>query len=270
MIEGRSTVSGFLLVLLFVAVAGCAVQRGTVHEVKRGQTLWTIARTYDVDLDALIRVNDIREVRRVRPGTRLVIPGARRPREVPRLRPKTGGSGSEAGSSSAGASRSSSGGSGGGEDPPGSGRASDSAGNADPESPDASEGELAFNPRWPCRGSVISGFKKNGGPAHRGVLIGVEKGEEVLAAEEGNVKLAGEWDRLPQLGKIVIIFHTDDLTTVYAHLKSIRVSEGDRVQQGDPIGIAGTSGEVSRPVCYFETRYRLEPRDPLIFLEEPT
>lgn len=255
-----------LVAAVGIGVTACAVGRGTTHEVKRGQTLWQIARTYEVDLDALIRVNDIHDVRRVRPGTRLVIPGVRRQRDVPRHRRAAAGESSSSVTTNASSPGSSSG------DGSASGSPAESASGAEttPGSSGSSDREPTFTPRWPCRGTVISGFQKNGGPAHRGVLIRAERDEDVVAAEEGNVKLAGEWDRLPELGKIVIIFHTDDLTTVYAHLGSIRVSEGERVERGEPLGTVGASGRVDRPVCYFETRYKLEPRDPLIFLEEPS
>lgn len=262
--------SGRLLLAAVVGIglAACAVGRGTTHEVKPGQTLWQIARTYDVELDALIRVNDIRDVRRVRPGTRLVVPGVQRQREVPRLRRDDSGGGSNRSTTTPSPPGNSSGGTG----TSGSSAEAGSTGGTDPDpgSTGSSERSPAFNPRWPCQGKVISGFKKEGGPAHRGVLIRPETDEDIVAAERGNVKLAGEWDRLPELGKIVIIFHTDDLTTVYAHLGSIRVSEGDRVERGEPLGSVGTTGRVDRRACYFEIRYKLEPRDPLIFLEEPS
>lgn len=286
----RECVRYGLLFILVLGLGACAVRRGTVHEVKKGQTVWTIARVYGVDAEDVLRVNDIRDPRAVRPGTRLVIPGASHPREVPRLYETGGASEGSSDTTNDGArrvSRSSAdvgrrGSSPGSNAPVRSGKTRvDTSPSGDParspKSPASSGTEArtppvklsSFQPRWPCKGSVVSRFKPEGPQTRHGILIEAREGDLVRAAETGNVKLAGEWDQLPELGKIVIMFHTNNVTTVYAHLKSIRVTEGDRVQQGEPLGEAGQTGEVRRPACYFEIRHRLKPRDPLLFLAEP-
>lgn len=289
----RGFVGFSLLVVLVLGLSACAVRRGTVHEVKEGQTVSTIARVYGVDVDDVLRVNDIRDPKAIRPGTQLVIPGASRTREVPRLYEAEAREGSSNDTSGTAqdpvrrVSRSSPNTDRGANPSPGSNTASRSGTTTDAdrsrESTRSRDGSVAsgtesrslpvesssFQPRWPCTGTVISRFEPDGPRAQHGILVEARQGDLVRAAETGNVKLAGEWDQLPELGKIVIMFHTNHLTTVYAHLKSIRVSEGDRVKQGEPLGEAGQTGEVRRPACYFEIRYRLEPRDPMLFLEEP-
>lgn len=288
---------GVVLILLLTGIlAGCAIRRGVVHEVEQGQTLWRIAQVYDVRLDTLMQVNDITNARRVEAGTRIVIPGAATPRDVPSSpQRRVARSTSSPVASDAGNT--------GTYDPPDStARTSSSTastapsstesttdssaaglnetatgGSAEEKTRDSSQSEGAssgdqvyFDPVWPCRGRLASRYDKNGGPTKRGIRIHTSTGSTVRAADAGNIKLAGEWEKMPDLGKIVIIFHSNNFTTVYAHLKSVKVSEGSKVKRGQPIGTVGRSGDVSQPMCYFEVRYKLEPRDPLIFLGEPS
>ncbi len=60
-----------------------------VHEVKRGENLYRIARHYGVPVERVVRANRIRDVRRVMPGMRLRIPGAKRGVAQTALRPPT-------------------------------------------------------------------------------------------------------------------------------------------------------------------------------------
>jgi murein DD-endopeptidase MepM/ murein hydrolase activator NlpD len=125
-----------------------------------------------------------------------------------------------------------------------------------------------FDPVWPCEGRLASRFNRDKFPTHRGIRIHTSEESLVRAAEKGNIQLAGTFEGMPGLGKIVIIFHSHDFQTVYAHLKELKVSEGEAVDRDQPIGVAGSTGDVNRPMCYFEIRYKVEPRDPLIFLGE--
>ncbi len=77
-----------LILLLAVAVSGCATivhtptmsvpsrRDGVYHEVVMGQTLWRISKLYEVNLEELARVNRLEDVRRLRTGQVLFIPGA--------------------------------------------------------------------------------------------------------------------------------------------------------------------------------------------------
>lgn len=51
-----------------------SASQGTIHRVVRGETLWSISRHYGVDLDALVRANQISDVSKVEIGRKLVIP----------------------------------------------------------------------------------------------------------------------------------------------------------------------------------------------------
>jgi len=62
------------LVLLF---PGCASATGVFHTVGNGETLWRICHTYEVPMDEVVRVNDIKDPTSIKTGSRLFIPGAK-------------------------------------------------------------------------------------------------------------------------------------------------------------------------------------------------
>jgi lipoprotein NlpD len=62
---------------------------GVHHLLKRGQTLYTVARAYGISLESLVEVNRISDPSRVQAGLVLFIPGAAAPIEVPPSMPVT-------------------------------------------------------------------------------------------------------------------------------------------------------------------------------------
>ena len=73
----------FLLILLLAVSFGCRHsrgvgrgQRGVYHTVKRHQTLWRICKTYNVNMDAVARINGIKDKSKIAVGQRIFIPGA--------------------------------------------------------------------------------------------------------------------------------------------------------------------------------------------------
>ncbi len=59
----------------------------------------------------------------------------------------------------------------------------------------------------------------------------------------------------------------DDVTTVYAHCKTIYVQEGDKVVQGQEIGEVGSTGNVTGPHLHFEIKKEDRYVDPDLILE---
>ena len=68
-------------------------------------------------------------------------------------------------------------------------------------------------------------------------------------------------DQVPGFGNLVLIKHADGWVTAYAHLSRIEVKMQDKISQGQQIGQAGSSGEVSEPQLHFEIRYAPTPQD---------
>ena len=121
---------------------------------------------------------------------------------------------------------------------------------------------------WPVSGTVTSGFGKrniSGGTSnHRGLDIAAPAGTEIHAADGGVVMTSGKHD---SYGNFVQIKHDNGDITLYAHMKKRLVSVGDRVAQGDVIGLVGSTGQSTGNHCHFEVRPGGgSPVDPLKYL----
>ena len=77
---------------------------------------------------------------------------------------------------------------------------------------------------------------------HSGIDYDCPENTEILASAAGIVRFAG-WDTTGY-GNCVIIQHTKDRSTLYAHLSKIRIRLLQEVDQGQLIGLSGWSGNV--------------------------
>lgn len=112
---------------------------------------------------------------------------------------------------------------------------------------------------WPlpyknCYISAYYGQYPSGGE-HHGVDIcvrGGTEGKNVVAAADGTVIQYGfnHWS----MGNYVIIDHGYGLFTAYYHMQKLFVEKGDRVKQGQVIGLAGHTGNTTGPHLHFEVR----------------
>ncbi|MEE9164735.1 MAG: peptidoglycan DD-metalloendopeptidase family protein [Nitrospinota bacterium] len=59
--------------------------KGVYHKVKKGETLWRIAKTYNINHKKLKRVNHINDASKVKAGTKLFIPGAKKVLKVKKV-----------------------------------------------------------------------------------------------------------------------------------------------------------------------------------------
>lgn len=115
--------------------------------------------------------------------------------------------------------------------------------------------------RWPISGKVITDFIASKGT---GINIEAPEGAAVRAAENGQVIYVGSG--VEGYGNLILIRHANGYVSAYAHLKSVGVSKGDNVTRGDSIGQAGMTGSVSRPQLHFELRKGATPVDPVPLL----
>ncbi len=110
-------------------------------------------------------------------------------------------------------------------------------------------------------GSTINGKRD----PHHGVEFVNEIGTPILAVADGRVIHAAEdrpaiyapWERY--YGNLIVVEHDlpeldQPLYTLYAHLTSFAVEEGDVVEAGQPIGNVGMSGKAIGPHLHFEVR----------------
>jgi len=125
----------------------------------------------------------------------------------------------------------------------------------------------------PLSGDVTSPYGQrryyNGRPGtrHGGVDFRAARGTAVKAAAEGVVVLAGDHYFA---GKSVYIDHGNRVISMYFHLSSITVEQGERVACGDVLGLSGMSGRVTGPHLHFGVCVCGEMVDPLELLSCPT
>jgi murein DD-endopeptidase MepM/ murein hydrolase activator NlpD len=113
---------------------------------------------------------------------------------------------------------------------------------------------------------VTSGFAMRFHPIHQtfrrhlGVDYAAPTGTPVRTVGDGVVDFAG-WQN--GYGNVVQIRHTNDRSTLYAHLSRIDVKKGARIEQGQRIGAVGSTGWSTGPHLHFEFRVNGEHQDPL-------
>lgn len=118
---------------------------------------------------------------------------------------------------------------------------------------------------WPVAGGeILSGFGRRGSDTHRGLDIRAHAGQQVVAAWPGVVVYAGS--NMGGYGNAVILDHGGGLTSLYGHNSELLVSMGDEVGRGQPIALAGESGNATGVHCHFEVRKNAVALDPLEFL----
>jgi len=270
--------------------------RAGVHKVRSGDTLYSIARTYDVPRSEIIRANGIDNANKIRIGMSLKIPGKTtivasasdetsskpraairkpkidKPRRVVRKRKKTtevaslGDGGTSAGiretekkaDTTATASTKKA--------------ATETAKEKAPETTasiaplgDASSASTRTLFRWPVRGRIISRFGRLPNGQHNdGINLAVPVGTSVKAADNGTVIYAG--NELKGYGNLLLISHSDGWVSAYAHNSELMVSRGDVVRRGQIIARAGSTGNVDRPQLHFELRRHSKPVNPTPFM----
>jgi murein DD-endopeptidase MepM/ murein hydrolase activator NlpD len=198
--------------------------------VREGDNLWQISQQTGVGVETIRRANRVDDVRALRVGQRLWIPGgtAEAPPPVAAAAvapPATLESRSDADC----------------------GAAARGAG-------------LAFE--WPVLGRLSSAFGvERGRRRHDGVDLLADRGTPVYAAEAGEVAYSGSG--LGAYGRVVVVEHAGDWATVYAHNDRNLVAKGDFVERGDPIARVGRTGNATAPHLHFEIRRDNRPRDPL-------
>jgi len=99
--------------------------------------------------------------------------------------------------------------------------------------------------------AFIGGY---GGKGHNGIDFRASLGTPVFSAEDGTVEGVGDTDigcQGASYGKWILIRHNNNLSTLYAHLASIEVSPGQKVERGERIGLSGRSGYATGPHLHF-------------------
>lgn len=116
--------------------------------------------------------------------------------------------------------------------------------------------------KWPTEGRVIRGFVA-GDPARNGLDIAGKEGQPVTASAAGQVVYSG--NGLIGYGELIIVKHSENMLSAYAHNRVRLVKEGDQVWAGQKIAEMGKNSS-DEQLLHFEIRQLGKPVNPLNFL----
>lgn len=236
------------------------------HEVRPGESIWRLAKKYNVSVTTIVNANKIKEKTVIQPGDSLRIPDrtgvfhktvkkeslaelARRYKISPEAVKRANGI----------------------------------AGNLLPP------GKEVFLPgakplpeihyvkqkvfAWPIRAKnrLTSGFGWRVHPIsgsrafHTGIDIGAARGTPILAAADGVVVFSGDGG---SYGNMVILRHKNGLYTVYGHASKLIAKKGKYVKRGQKIALVGSTGASTGPHLHFEVKSTERHVNPVIALKK--
>lgn len=221
------------------------------HQVRRGETAFSIARTYNISAKALGEWNGLGPDLTVREGQFLIIPTVAQAATIPTEVITKPGDGTPT------------------PTPPSAAKPLPAEKTAPaaakpketPASPDlAKDRTVASSSKMtmPVAGSIIRPYSKG---KNEGIDISAAAGTTVKAADAGTVAaITKNTEQTP----IIVIRHAGNLLTVYAGVDAITVKKGDKVTRGQSIAKLKAS---SSPFLHFEVRKGVESTDPAPFLQ---
>lgn len=137
-------------------------------------------------------------------------------------------------------------------------------------------GEVCLD--WPLANHILTqGWFYNDGSTHQAIDMRALVGTPVMAAEDGTVEIVYHWNGkrtqgdTNSYGNMVKIRHANwnggTVHTLYAHLNSITVKQGQVVKTGEVIGYSGNTGNSFGAHLHFEVRWKNKRTNPLVWLD---
>ena len=220
------------------------------HRVGRGETAYSIARLYGVSVRSLAEWNGLGPELSVREGQYLIIPiiieeatatpGTGPGMTVAPLPPSADEPLPEPVEPAPA--------------PPQGTEAAAPAAAPAPSEPAAVDTSARF--AYPVEGGIIRPY----GNGNEGIDIAAATGTAVRAAADGEVAaITQDTDQIP----ILVLRHPDGLLTIYANIRNIAVTRGDRVSRGQTLAEVGPGDP---PSLHFEVRRGFEAVDPTRYL----
>lgn len=222
------------------------------HEVKPGESIWRLAKKYNVSIATIVSANKLKEKAVIQPGDSLRIPDRNGIFHKPSKKENLGEIARRYKISAEAIKR-----------------ANSLAGNFLPA------GKEVFLPgakplpeiqyirqkvfSWPIRAKnrLTSGFGWRVHPLtgsrafHTGIDIGAASGTPILAAADGVVVFSGDGG---SYGNMVILRHKNGLYTVYGHASKLIAKKGKYVKRGQKIALVGSTGASTGPHLHFEVK----------------
>ncbi len=214
------------------------------HTVVRGDTLYSIAWQYSVDVRALALANNLTPPYTIYPGQELTVNisgvSSNAVAAVPTLPAAPAGDAAPAPVARA-------------VDPAPERR----TGNV----PSKVVDDIAW--QWPVQGRVLRSFSASSSATSRGIDIGAGQGDAVYAAADGDVVYSGRG--IQGQGDLIIIRHSARHLSAYSHNSAMLVQEGARVRAGDKIAEVGRDSRGAE-LLHFEVRVDGAAVDPARYL----
>ncbi len=228
-----------MLLSVGLLLAGCSGSKssdtgtysGSVYTVKRGDTLYRISRTTGTSVKELARLNGISPPYTIEVGQKLKLGGAK---SSSITRKSTAKSTTKT--------------------------ASVTPSSAVPKSSWPPIGQRCW--LWPTTGKVIMPYSTADG-GNKGIDISAPRGTPIYAAGAGKVVYVG--NQLRGYGNLIMIKHSEDYITAYAHNDTMLVNNGQSVKAGQKIATMGSTDAASVRL-HFQIRYRATAIDPLRYL----
>jgi len=279
----------FFCILFFMQLTiSCSVSqvqntqaKGVYHRVKKGETVWSIARAYNIKFQDLVEINNIEDPALVKEDTIIFIPDAKQVIDDVMTHPKN----MDAQDSLPAVA-----------DSPDSANKSiekkpatkvlpaeepvskktipaqkgkDAEIKPKPKvKPPAQEKEILQREKgifsWPVQGRVKTRFGIQPNKTyHNWIKIESVAGTKVKAAASGTVIFSSA---LKDYGETIIIRHEKEFATVYTHLKKRYVKIDQNVKKGETVALVGQRDEAGNTYINFEIRSHGKARNPLFFL----
>ena len=201
---------------------------GMRHKVTRGETIYTIAKKYEANPQAIVDFpfNTFKDNENfsLDVGQELIVPEGKKPADPAPWSPRTP--------------------------------------SLAQRTPDAGVVSALGQFVWPMGGRLTQNFSWY----HRGLDIATSHGTPVLAADAGRVTVAS-WKDNSGYGIQVMIDHGNGYATRYAHLSKVSVTVGQSVNRGDVVGLEGSTGRSTGPHLHFEIFKNGVQVNPRLFLK---
>jgi len=245
----RSSIAVFLLALM---LTGCAKKPGpapvvearparySVHLVKKGDTLYSIAFRYQADYKKIARINGIAYPYTIYPGQKLSLGGKSNRYKTRTQQSKTATPQTKKAKSAQSATI-----------------AKKSIKIREPE-----ENRPVSAWFWPAKGKITYTYRDSV-TGKKGIGITGRLGQSIMATARGRVVYSGSG--LIGYGNLIIIKHNQTYLSAYAHNRDLLVKEGDQVIKGQKIAEMGASPN-NKPLLHFEIRRNGKPVDPIKLL----
>ena len=216
------------------------------HKVERGESAYSIARLYNVNVKALADWNGLGNDLAVREGQTLLIPvgAGAAPKPEPVSEPGEGSPTPTPPSAK--------------KPLPDEKPVAASEPVKTPPAPDLGATEQATKLAMPVSGKIIRGYQKK---KNEGIDIAAGAGTAVAAAGDGTVAaITKDTEGVP----ILVVRHAGNLLTVYANIDAIAVKKGDKVKRGQAIAKVRASDPA---FLHFEVRQGFDSVDPMRYLQ---